>query len=224
MSSTKCRLLGSASVACPRLIPLAWLFPHEPLVRTWWRRQMQTISALLALCAGNSSVTSDFPSHRPVMQSFGVFVDVWTNGWANSLDAGDMRRHSTHYGIIVLGSLLAKVLLATKRIYSMRQKTNPHAGQWHADTDLVLAWAMCFDLALSKKPISQGNAEKRTLELQYTHSDFRQCCFGLTDHRPNSTHWMERLFLTTFFKSFNLVYFASWFLLPALSLCCSYGM
>ena len=37
---------------------------------TWWRHQMETFSALLALCAGNSPVTGEFPSQRPAMWSF----------------------------------------------------------------------------------------------------------------------------------------------------------
>ena len=36
----------------------------------WWRHQMETFSALLALCAGNSPVTGEFPSQRPVTRSF----------------------------------------------------------------------------------------------------------------------------------------------------------
>ena len=34
---------------------------------------MKTFSALLALCAGNSPVTGEFPSCRPVTWSFDVF-------------------------------------------------------------------------------------------------------------------------------------------------------
>ena len=37
---------------------------------TWWRHQMETFSALLALCARNSLVIGEFPSQRPVTQSF----------------------------------------------------------------------------------------------------------------------------------------------------------
>ena len=37
------------------------LFPTEG-VNTWWRHQMETFSALLALCEGNSPVTGEFPS------------------------------------------------------------------------------------------------------------------------------------------------------------------
>ena len=46
---------------------------------TWWRHQMETFSALLALCAGNSPVTAEFPSQRPVKRSFDVFFDLCLN-------------------------------------------------------------------------------------------------------------------------------------------------
>ena len=40
---------------------------------------METFSALLALCAGNSPVTGEFPSQRPVRRSFDVFFDLRLN-------------------------------------------------------------------------------------------------------------------------------------------------
>ena len=46
---------------------------------TWWRHQMKTFCALLALCAGNSLVTGEFPSQRPVTRSFDVFFDLRLN-------------------------------------------------------------------------------------------------------------------------------------------------
>ena len=44
---------------------------------------METFSALLAICAGNSSVTGEIPAQRPVTRSFDVFFDLraWMNGW-----------------------------------------------------------------------------------------------------------------------------------------------
>ena len=42
---------------------------------------METFSALLAIRAGNSPVTGEFPSQRPVMQSFDVFFDLRLNKW-----------------------------------------------------------------------------------------------------------------------------------------------
>ena len=46
---------------------------------SWWRHQMETFSALLAICAGNSPVTDEFPTQRPVTRSFDVFFDLRMN-------------------------------------------------------------------------------------------------------------------------------------------------
>ena len=43
---------------------------------TWWRHQMETFSALLAICAENSPVPGEFPSWRPVTRSFDVWFDL----------------------------------------------------------------------------------------------------------------------------------------------------
>ena len=45
----------------------------------WWRHQMETFSALLAICAGNSPVPGEFPTLRPVTRSFDVFLDLRLN-------------------------------------------------------------------------------------------------------------------------------------------------
>ena len=42
----------------------------------WWRHQMETFSALLAICAGHSPVPGEFPVQRPVTRSFDVFFDL----------------------------------------------------------------------------------------------------------------------------------------------------
>ena len=46
---------------------------------SWWRHKMETFPALLALCAGNSPVTGEFLSQRPVTRSFDVFFDLRLN-------------------------------------------------------------------------------------------------------------------------------------------------
>ena len=48
-------------------------------VKWWWRHQMKTFSALLALCAGNSPNIGEFPSQRPVTQNFDVFFEMRPN-------------------------------------------------------------------------------------------------------------------------------------------------
>ena len=40
---------------------------------------MEKISALLAICAGNSPVTGEFPAQRPVTRSRDVFFDLRLN-------------------------------------------------------------------------------------------------------------------------------------------------
>ena len=46
---------------------------------TWWRQQMETFSALLVICAGNSPVPVVFPTQRPVARSCDVFFDLRLN-------------------------------------------------------------------------------------------------------------------------------------------------
>ena len=52
---------------------------------------METFSALLALCAGNSPVG--------LMLSL---ICAWKNAWVNTREAGDLRRHRTHYDVFVM--------------------------------------------------------------------------------------------------------------------------
>ena len=48
-------------------------------VSSWWRHQMETFSALLAICAGNSPVPGEFPTQSPVTRSFDVYFDLRPN-------------------------------------------------------------------------------------------------------------------------------------------------
>ena len=52
---------------------------RQELGKSRWRHQMETFSALLAICAGNSPVTGEFPTQRPVMRSFDVFFNLRLN-------------------------------------------------------------------------------------------------------------------------------------------------
>ena len=54
------------------------LSPWQPFVDLM-RHQMDTFSALLAICAGNSPVTGEFPAQRPVTRGFYVFFDLRLN-------------------------------------------------------------------------------------------------------------------------------------------------
>ena len=76
---------------------------HYSSVTTWLRHQMETFSALLAICVGNSPFRGEFPTQRPVTRSFDVFFDLFPiNGWVNNREAGDLRRTHAHYDVIVI--------------------------------------------------------------------------------------------------------------------------
>ena len=66
---------------------------------------METFSALLAICAGNSPVTGEFPSQRPVTWSFDVFFDLRLN----KREDGDLRRHRAHYDVIVMSKQILSI-------------------------------------------------------------------------------------------------------------------
>ena len=64
---------------------------------------MKTFSALLALCARNSSVTGEFPSQRPVTRSFDVFFGLHLNKrLSKQSNAGDLRRHCANRDVFVM--------------------------------------------------------------------------------------------------------------------------
>ena len=68
---------------------------------TWWRHQMETFSALLAICAGNSPVPGEFPTQRPVTRSYDVYFDLRPNkrlskqlwGWWFETQSRTLWRH-----------------------------------------------------------------------------------------------------------------------------------
>ena len=69
----------------------------------WWRHQMETFSALLAICAGNSPVTGEFLAQRPVTRSIDIsLICARINDWVNNREAGDLRRHRAHNDVTVM--------------------------------------------------------------------------------------------------------------------------
>ena len=46
---------------------------------SWWRHRIETFTALLCFCGGNSPVTGEFPTQRPATRSFDVFFDLHLN-------------------------------------------------------------------------------------------------------------------------------------------------
>ena len=72
---------------------------------SWWRHQMESFSALLALCAENSPVTGEFPTQRPMTRSIDVSFDLRLNkrlskqswGWWFVTPSCSLWRHCNGY-------------------------------------------------------------------------------------------------------------------------------
>ena len=70
---------------------------------------METFSAWLGLRVGNSLVTGEFASQRPVTGSLMFsFICAWTNGWVNNRGTGDLRRYCAHYDVILMIQFIPK--------------------------------------------------------------------------------------------------------------------
>ena len=84
---------------------------HDDVIK--WKR----FPRYWPLC-GNSPVTGEFPSHTPLTRSL-IFslICAWINGWVNSLEAGDLRRHRAHYGVTVVWCLYWNRIQISYRSY-----------------------------------------------------------------------------------------------------------
>ena len=74
----------------------------------WWRHQIETFSALLALCAGNSPVPVN-SQHKGQWRGALLFsfICAWIIGGVNNREAGDLdlRCHCVHYDVTLMQCL-----------------------------------------------------------------------------------------------------------------------
>ena len=82
-----------------------WMRPWQSLHVSWWRHQMESFSALQAICAGNSSITGEFPAQKACDAELWSFISAWMNGWVNNRKAGDLKRRRAHHDVIVMFSI-----------------------------------------------------------------------------------------------------------------------
>ena len=93
---------GALMISIYSLINTNGFLWYRVISRFIWRRhQMKTFSAWLDICAGNSPVTGEFPSQRPVTQSFDILFDLHLNkrlnkqwwGWWFEIPSGPIWRY-----------------------------------------------------------------------------------------------------------------------------------
>ena len=113
---------------------------------------METFSALLAICAGNSPVTGEFPAQRPVTGSFDVFFGLHHNkrlskqswGWWFGTPSHPLWHHCN-----VIWTLYSKETLKNMGIYNVQSKTNQCAylTGWVYTAAFKTTGSQCFEWA-----------------------------------------------------------------------------
>ena len=81
----------------------------------WWHHQMETFSALLAICAGTKAQRHKGQWRGALMFSL---IYLWINGWVNNREPGDLRRHRTHYDVTEIVGICGELSLASTSPYS----------------------------------------------------------------------------------------------------------
>ena len=107
---------------------ICFLTKHDDIIKTF--------SVLLALCGVIHRLPVDYP-HKGLWHGALIFslIYAWTNGWANIWEAGDFRRHRTHYDVTATKSRrhISKLASQTKHnltetgnswVNTVRTKTN----------------------------------------------------------------------------------------------------
>ena len=74
---------------------------------------METIFALLAICAENSQVSGKFPAQGQYTKLWFFLMCAWINHWVNNREAGDLKRHRTHYDVTVMMVMIREICLQT---------------------------------------------------------------------------------------------------------------
>ena len=108
---------------------------------------METFSALLAICAGNSPAPGEFPAQRPVTRSFEVFFDLHLNkrlskqswGWWFETLSCPLWRHcndlasSGTFFLTVSLSLLSLICLSDNRNNESNSEDNNKSDNCNYD-------------------------------------------------------------------------------------------
>ena len=107
---------------------------------------METFSALLAICAGNSPVTGEFPPQRPVTRNFDVFFDLRLNkrlskhwwGWWFETPSCSLWRHCNEHTWLNLAHLIVFIVMICVLPYWGEIHKGQVVNEFIADSFLIL--------------------------------------------------------------------------------------
>ena len=114
---------------------------------------METFSALLAICAGNSPVPGEFPTQRPVTRSFDVYFDLRPNKWLSKQPWGwwfetlscSLWRHRNavpHDAACLFSFLYDMIHSSTKDLYARMPITYNMVECWEPNCLHNVTWSL----------------------------------------------------------------------------------
>ena len=69
---------------------------------SWWRHQMEFFPRYWPFVRGIHRSPVNSPHKGQWRRALFSLICTWINGWVNNREAGDLRRHRTHYDVIVM--------------------------------------------------------------------------------------------------------------------------
>ena len=149
-----------------------------------WRHQLETFSALLALCAGNSTAAGDFPTQRPVTRTFDVSFDLRLNkrlskqSWGrwSETASGPWWRHCN-------GTLCIPLAW------------NSHNQPWFLLDGRVTSWLYFMRIKHYRQRIPAENSYHSN---SYERVDLTYLCLVTSGHRSAALGWLHFIFLLVF--------------------------
>ena len=133
----------------------------------WWRQQIETFSALLTICTGNSPVPGEFPAQRPVTRSCDVFFDLRLNkrlskqswGWWFETQLCPLWRHRNEKPTMTcFHAGLLKQTCRHPRDHHWNNATDTIESLWHQDLETLSA---SLAMGLGNPPVTGGFPSQR---------------------------------------------------------------
>ena len=108
-------------------------------------------------------------------------ICAWTNGWINNCDAGDLRRHRSHYDVTLMDTesiIRTQVsVLSDGLVWTLK----PLGTQW-----CVLSSVATDALVLKHQTISNHSAEWIFIELDWFHVDVLHLLWTVLKNRTHN--------------------------------------
>ena len=103
-SQPNCKIIQEIT----NLVHIFWMYCiSEYIVGSWWRHEMEHFPRYWPFVRGihRSPVNSPHKGQWGGALMFWL-ICVWINGWVNNRKAGDLRRHRSHYDVIVMSDAI----------------------------------------------------------------------------------------------------------------------